>query len=91
MSQKERFHSIKSCKWVDEVVEFPWVPTKQWMIDRDIDFIVHDSAPYMIPGIGDCYADIKQSGMFLPSLRTSGLSTTDLITRVLKKKVSLEA
>lgn len=88
MTQKERFHAIKTCRYVDEVIEFPWVPTKQWLVERDIDFIVHDAAPYEVPGMGDCYADMKSSGMFLPSLRTSGVSTTDLITRVLKRKVS---
>lgn len=89
MNEKERIHSVKANKWVDEIIHpFPWIPTKKWLDDHNIDFIVHDPEPYKIGDLEDCYGEMKEAGMFLPNLRTKGLSTTDLITRILKKKVS---
>jgi choline-phosphate cytidylyltransferase len=48
--------------------------------------VVHDEAPYTSIGQEDIYAGVKKMGKFLPSYRTEGISTSDLITRVLKNK-----
>ena len=44
----------------------------------------HDPTPYPCGDIADVYATIKESGMFRPSKRTEGVSTSDIILRVIK-------
>ena len=88
MSQAERIHSVKSCKYVDDIFfPAPWFPDAKLLKDNDFDFTAHDALPYITPGVDDCYKDSKEQGMFLPTLRTSGLSTTDILTRILKERV----
>ena len=87
LSEEERIESIRHCKWVDEIIpNCPWNPHPQFMEDNKIDFVAHDSAPYKTQDCDDCYKWMKDKGMFLPTLRTEGISTTDLIVRILKDK-----
>ena len=74
---------------MDEVV-FPatWFPDKKLLDDNNYDFTAHDALPYIVPGMKDCFAESKDAGMFLPTLRTDGLSTTDILTNILKNRVS---
>ena len=46
----------------------------------------HDPAPYPCGDIADVYASIKEAGMFKASQRTEGISTSDIIMRVIKHK-----
>ena len=43
----------------------------------------HDDAPYAANGVDDIYAPIKKIGKFKATQRTEGISTSDLINRVL--------
>ena len=49
-----------------------------------IDYVAHDAIPYTSGAVDDVYAFTKSIGKFLPTQRTKGVSTTDLITRVIK-------
>ena len=49
-----------------------------------IDYVAHDALPYNSGSMDDVYAYVKQAGKFLTTQRTNGVSTTDLITRVIK-------
>ena len=49
-----------------------------------IDFVAHDDLPYVSEGHEDVYAFVKRAGQFLPTKRTEGVSTSDLITRIVK-------
>ncbi|KAL6763434.1 hypothetical protein V8C86DRAFT_2495052 [Haematococcus lacustris] len=90
MNEKERYESVRHCKWVDEVIEdAPWVITPDFLDRHNIDFVAHDDLPYPdtsgqagVPG--DVYAQVKQAGRFRATQRTEGISTSDLILRVLK-------
>jgi choline-phosphate cytidylyltransferase len=87
MDDFERVENMRHCKWVDEVIfPCPWVPTLEFMEEHNIDFIAHDALPYQTPGADDCYLPMKQAGRFLPTLRSDGVSTSDLLIRVLKEK-----
>ena len=86
MTEDERYESLRHCKWVDEVVkDAPWTINDEFLKKHKIDFVCHDPIPYTGEGTGDVYAEIKAKGMFLETQRTEGVSTTGLITRVIRK------
>ena len=85
MSGKERAESVKHCKWVDQVIEdAPWVITEEFLNTHQIDYVAHDDIPYASQDDTDVYAPVKKLGKFLPTQRTQGISTSDLITRIVK-------
>ncbi|KAG2235816.1 hypothetical protein INT48_003928, partial [Thamnidium elegans] len=85
MSDVERYESVRHCKWVDEVIEAaPWVVTQKFMEQYKIDYVAHDVEPYQSTESGDVYALVKSQGRFLPTKRTDGISTSDLITRIVR-------
>ncbi len=77
----ERYESLRHCKWVDEVIpNAPWVIDEKFIKKHKIDYVVHDDNPYP----GDVYEQVKKMGKFKAIQRTKGVSTTDIITRILK-------
>nr|CAG8590333.1 4627_t:CDS:2 [Entrophospora candida] len=76
MNEEERAQSLIHCRWVDEViVNAPWVVTQEFIDQYD---------PYPSGDCDDIYGFIKSQGKFLPVTRTEGISTSDLITRIIK-------
>ena len=50
-----------------------------------IDFVAHDEVPYTTGISGDdVYAHIKARGMFVATERTEGVSTSDVVARIVK-------
>ena len=49
-----------------------------------IDFVAHDDLPYGAGGEDDIYKWLKDRGMFVATQRTDGISTTDVIARIIK-------
>jgi choline-phosphate cytidylyltransferase len=87
LSAKERAESVRHCKWVDEVVEdCPWIisDAPEFMEKYRIDYVAHDDIPYGADEGDDIYAPIKESGKFLVTQRTEGVSTTGIITKIVK-------
>jgi choline-phosphate cytidylyltransferase len=85
LNETERYESLRHCKWVDEIIpDAPWIITQDFLEKHKIDFVAHDAIPYATGAMDDVYAFVKESGKFLATKRTSGVSTTDLITRVIK-------
>ncbi|KAF9549934.1 hypothetical protein BGW38_009572, partial [Lunasporangiospora selenospora] len=85
MTDKERYESVRHCKWVDEVVESaPWFVDQNFLDKHQIDYVAHDDIPYKSVDSDDVYAFVKNTGRFLPTERTDGVSTSDLITRIVK-------
>ncbi|KAH7125441.1 hypothetical protein B0J11DRAFT_306743 [Dendryphion nanum] len=87
LSARERAESVRHCKWVDEVVEdCPWVITDapEFLDKHKIDYVAHDDIPYGAEEGDDIYAEIKKRGMFLVTQRTEGLSTTGIITKIVR-------
>ena len=85
MNQKERCDILEHCRWVDEIIcPCPWVITLDFLEKHDIDYVAHDDAPYGSVGANDIYAEIKKAGKFMPTQRTEGISTSDIIMRIIQ-------
>ena len=89
LDSAERYEAVRNCRWVDEVVEdAPWVIDESFMDKLQIDYVAHDELPYAMTSSGavaasdDVYDWIKKIGKFLPTRRTEGVSTSDLIVRI---------
>ncbi|RKP07128.1 hypothetical protein THASP1DRAFT_17516 [Thamnocephalis sphaerospora] len=85
LTDEERYESLRHCKWVDEVVpSAPWTIDEAFLDKHQIDYVAHDDIPYQSDGQEDVYAFVKRLGKFLPTKRTEGVSTSDLITRIVR-------
>ena len=84
MSINERAECLKHCKWCDEImINVPWVCSIKFLDSINCKYIAHDPEPYPFDDIPDLYAPFKECGRFLPTKRTEGISTTDIIERIL--------
>lgn len=90
LTEQERYESLRHCRWVDEVVrDAPWVITPEFLDANGIDFVAHDALPYAdVSGdagaSGDVYGIVKSLGKFVETRRTEGVSTSDIILRILR-------
>lgn len=85
MNETERYEAVRHCRYVDEVVtDAPWTLTDEFLDTHKIDFVAHDDIPYTAGSATDVYTMIKERGMFLTTQRTEGISTTDVIARIIK-------
>ncbi|KAI0395452.1 cytidylyltransferase [Xylariaceae sp. FL0594] len=85
LSGSERAETVRHCKWVDEVIEdCPWIVTPEFLEKHQIDYVAHDDIPYGADEGDDIYAPIKREGKFLVTQRTEGVSTTGIITKIVR-------
>uniref|UniRef100_A0A8D2BSK3 choline-phosphate cytidylyltransferase n=1 Tax=Sus scrofa TaxID=9823 RepID=A0A8D2BSK3_PIG len=85
MNEAERYEALRHCRYVDEVIrDAPWTLTPEFLEKHKIDFVAHDDIPYSSAGSDDVYKHIKEAGMFVPTQRTEGISTSDIITRIVR-------
>ncbi|NP_001281132.1 choline-phosphate cytidylyltransferase A [Cynoglossus semilaevis] len=85
MNEDERYDAVTHCRYVDEVVKnAPWTLTPEFLAKHRIDFVAHDDIPYSSAGSDDVYKHIKEAGMFAPTQRTEGISTSGIITRIVR-------
>lgn len=49
-----------------------------------IDFVAHDDLPYNSGDMEDIYKPIKEMGRFVATQRTPGVSTSDIIARIVR-------
>ncbi|KAG0586668.1 hypothetical protein KC19_2G107600 [Ceratodon purpureus] len=88
MSMDERVVMVKSVKWVDEVIEdAPYEINEEFMnklfTDHKIDYIIHGDDPCLLPDGSDAYAHAKKAGRYKQIKRTEGVSSTDIVGRML--------
>jgi ethanolamine-phosphate cytidylyltransferase len=83
-NQEERYKMVRGIKWVDEVVEdAPYVTTLETLDKYNCDFCVHgDDITLTADGV-DTYHLVKQANRYKEVKRTQGVSTTDLVGRML--------
>ncbi|KAF8553611.1 hypothetical protein OG21DRAFT_1584724 [Imleria badia] len=84
LTHQERCEAVRHCRWVDEVIpDCPWILDAAFLDKWKIDYVAHDEVPYVAEGHEDVYAFVKQRGQFLPTRRTPGVSTSDLLERII--------
>lgn len=85
MTDEERYEALRHCRYVDEViVDAPWVLSEDFLEKHKIDFVAHDDQPYTTGSANDVYAFVKEKGMFVATQRTEGVSTSDIVCRIVK-------
>lgn len=84
MNERERYKMIRAIKWVDEVVEAsPYTTTVDVLEKNNCDFCAHGDDITTTSSGDDCYAEVKAAGRYKEYKRTQGVSTTDLVGRML--------
>ncbi|KAK2155375.1 hypothetical protein LSH36_242g08059 [Paralvinella palmiformis] len=83
-SQEERYKMVRAIKWVDEVVEnAPYVTTLETLDTYNCDFCVHGDDITTTSDGTDPYHLVKAAERYKECKRTVGISTTDLVGRML--------
>ncbi|KAL2620396.1 hypothetical protein R1flu_000601 [Riccia fluitans] len=88
MSMDERVVMVSSVKWVDEIIkDSPYAINEEFMnklfTEYGIDYIIHGDDPCLLPDGSDAYAHAKKAGRFKQIKRTEGVSSTDIVGRML--------
>jgi len=84
LSEQDRYTMVRALKWVDKVVEdAPYMTTVETLDKHECDFCAHgDDISTNVDG-KDTYQEVKDAGRYQVYKRTQGVSTTDLIDRIL--------
>ena len=87
MNDEERLTMVEGCKFVDEVVpNCPYIMTSEYLEyifnTYQVDYVVHGDDPCIVNG-KDVYASAKKRGRYRSIPRTEGVSTTDIVGRML--------
>ncbi|KAL7714472.1 ethanolamine-phosphate cytidylyltransferase [Entamoeba marina] len=86
MDQEERTAAVIACEWVDEVVDGItwWCTPYDFVKAFNIDYVVHGDDVVCDATTGkSCYWEMEEHNMMKWVPRTEGVSTTDLIYRIL--------
>lgn len=91
MNEEERYAAVRACTWADEVVEdAPYTTSLEVMDKYDCDFCIHGDDIVLNADGKDTYAVVKEAGRFKTIPRTQGVSTTQLVNRMLALSASKE-
>lgn len=84
MSENERYENVRHSKYADEVLKnAPWIIDENFILKHKIDYVCHDDLPYIDKDGNDIYKFLRDRGMFIATQRTEGVSTSDLVCRVI--------
>jgi ethanolamine-phosphate cytidylyltransferase len=85
MPLDERAELISACKWVDEVAtkDIPYNPDIELLDKLNCPYVAHGDDLALSADGTDCYSVIKQAGRMKIFKRTQGISTTDVVGRIL--------
>jgi len=83
-TQEERYKMVRGIKWVDEVAEgAPYVTSLETLDKHNCDFCVHGDDITTTADGTDTYHIVKSNGRYKECKRTEGVSTTNLVGRML--------
>lgn len=85
MTLKERSAEIAANKWTTRVIQnAPYVTDPKWMDENGCKYVIHGDDITTDADGNDCYGTVRNAGRLKLVKRTEGVSTTDLINRLLK-------
>lgn len=91
MEDSERYEMIKACRWVDEVVEdAPFVTSMSIVKAYGCTIVSHADDAVSDANGYDCYHEAKTQKAYREFERTHGISTTNLVGRILLRRKSVE-
>jgi ethanolamine-phosphate cytidylyltransferase len=83
-NQEERYKMVRAIKWVDEIVEgAPYITTLETLDMNGCGFCVHGDYITLSADGNDTYQIVKDCGKYKECKRTAGVSTTNLVGRML--------
>ena len=87
-NESERIKMVEAVKWVDEVItDVPYEITEDFMkklfTKYKVDYIIHGDDPCLLPDGRDAYELAKKAGRYREVKRTEGVSSTDIVGRML--------
>lgn len=86
LSLEERATVIRSCRYVDEVIVAPPLRlTPEWILEHKIDIVVHGD-DFKKDTLQDQYGASLEMGIFRSVPYTPGISTTNIIERVVSRQ-----
>lgn len=84
MTLTERVSAVDACRWsTKSIPHAPYVTSLPWISHYGCQYVVHGDDITSDSGGEDCYRFVKAAGRFLVVKRTPGISTTDLVGRML--------
>ncbi|RKO99384.1 hypothetical protein CXG81DRAFT_5343, partial [Caulochytrium protostelioides] len=84
VSEAERYEAVRACRWADELVpDAPYTTLLETLERHDCDFCVHGDDITTTADGSDCYHAVKVAGRYRECRRTEGVSTMELIGRML--------
>lgn len=84
MNLQERVAAADACRWVTKSVPHaPYVTMLPWISHYGCQYVVHGDDITSDSSGEDCYRFVKEAGRFKVVKRTPGISTTDLVGRML--------
>lgn len=76
--------AVEACRWVTKSIPHaPYVTYLPWVSHYGCQYVVHGDDITSDSNGNDCYRFVKAAGRFLVVKRTPGISTTDLVGRML--------
>lgn len=89
MNSQERYEHTRANRWCSEVVErAPYVTQPEWMDRYHCKYVVHGDDITLDADGKDCYQLMKDLGRFREVKRTHGVSTTEIIQRILTRTLT---
>ncbi|KAI3657263.1 hypothetical protein MP638_005274 [Amoeboaphelidium occidentale] len=89
LTMKERVGILEACSFVDQVVpNAPYYTSIEWLDRFQCEVCVHGDDVTTTADGTDCYAEVKLCKRYVECKRTIGISTTDLVQRVLSSSSS---
>ncbi|KAF2108230.1 hypothetical protein BDV96DRAFT_637049 [Lophiotrema nucula] len=84
MRLDERIMAVEACRWATQAVpKAPYVTSLPWITHYGCWYVVHGDDITSDSNGEDCYRFVKAAGRFKVVKRTPGISTTDLVGRML--------
>ncbi|KAL5332757.1 hypothetical protein BJX70DRAFT_100015 [Aspergillus crustosus] len=84
MTLEERIAAVEACRWATKCVPHaPYVTALPWVSHYGCKYVVHGDDITSDSNGDDCYRFVKAAGRFKVVKRTPGISTTDLVGRML--------